>query len=105
MTSKLGQMTKEEIVISYEILTREMIDPIFRQRISFHLQEARGQLREAMKDVSVSPETIDELDYKIRTYGKMLSVALKMRLENRDKEDAFAEANVTAQTKAKQEEL
>jgi hypothetical protein len=97
MTSKLGKMTREEMAISHEIIQREAIDPIFRQRISFHLQEARTQLKAAMEDLTVPPEIIDELDYKIRTYGKMLSVALKMRVEETTKEDAFAEANITAQ--------
>ena len=95
--TKLGKMTREEVAISHEIMEREAIDRIFRQRISFHLQEARTQLKEALEDLTVSPEVIDELDYKIRTYGKMLSVALKMRVEETTMEDAFAEANITAQ--------
>jgi hypothetical protein len=90
-------MTREERTLSYEIRARELIDPLFRERIQVHLMDARGKLKAALEDITVSPETIDELDYKVRTYGKLLSVALKMDVVEKTKDDAFAEANVTAQ--------
>jgi hypothetical protein len=90
-------MTREEKALSYEIQTREELDPKFRDRIQLHLMIARGRLKDALADIAVSPETIDELDYKVRTYGKLLSVVLKMNVVEKTKDDAFAEANVTAQ--------
>jgi hypothetical protein len=90
-------MTREEKALSFEIRAREEIDPYFRERLQFHLVAARGRLKEALGDITVAPEAIDELDYKIRTYGRLLSVALKMDVVPKTKDDAFAEANVTAQ--------
>ena len=98
MTAKLGRMTKEEKALSYEVQAREEFDPKFRDRIQLHLMIARGQLKDALANIAVSPETIDELDYKVRTYGKLLAVALKMNVVEKTKDDAFAEANVTAQS-------
>lgn len=95
--TKLNRMTREETALSYEIRARELTDPLFRERIQFHLLAARSRLKAALKDVAFSPEDIDELDYKVRTYGKLLSVALKMDVVEKTKDDAFAEANVTAQ--------
>ncbi len=97
MADKLTRMTREEKILSYEIRAREELDPLFRERVQTHLMDARHKLKMALEDVTVSPETIDELSYKVRTYGKLLSVALKMDVIPQDKEDAFAQANITAQ--------
>jgi len=97
MTKKLGEMNKEEKMLSYEIKAREETDPRLRERLRANLMRVRKELALALEDPTVPPEVIDELDYKIRTYGKMLSVTSKMDIVEAGIEDAFAEANVTAQ--------
>lgn len=96
--TKPNKMSREEKILSYEIEARKELDPLFIDRLQFHLATARGQLKKALKEIQFSPEDIDRLDYKVRTYGKLLSVALKMiGVAESTKEDVFAEANITAQ--------
>ncbi len=95
--TKLNRLTREEKALSYEIRMREEIDPYFKERVQAHLLASRNQLRVALKDIAFSPEDIGKLDNKIRTYGKLLAVALKMDVAEKNSDDAFAEANVTAQ--------
>jgi hypothetical protein len=90
-------MSREERTLSYEIIARKEVDPYFRDRLQYHMINCRNKLKVCLKDITTTPEEIDELDYKVRLYGKLLAVAVKMDVETKTKEDAFAEANMTAQ--------
>jgi hypothetical protein len=97
MIDSLTKMTKEEKIISYEIRAKEEIDPRFRERVQHHFIVTREQLKAALDNVSISPESVELLDARVRMYGKILSVAVKMDVAEMGKDDAFAEANKTAQ--------
>lgn len=94
----MTKLTREEKAISCEIEALEQYDPLFRSRIKVHLQRARQVLTFMIKDPGASPEEVQETIRQVKEYGKYFDVIMKLEtiLEG-TKEDAFAQANVTAQ--------
>ena len=99
MVSKLAT-DPEAVVVRQMILETEKIDPNFRERVRLHLIEARKRYKEALEDLTVSPEEVIELAEQVQAYGIVTDVGCKMELEGLEpqtKEDVFAEANKNAQ--------
>ena len=101
----LNTMSREEVILSHQVNMSKEIDPLYLDRLQFHLGATRTKLKHALTEVMCSPEEIEALDKKIRHYGKLLSVALKMNVVELTKEDAFAEANITAQKEEAEKQL
>lgn len=97
MVIDLGKMTREERILSYQLLAYRELDPNLIARLKYQLLTARNQMKAAINDTSVPLEVMEQLDNQIRTYGKLLAVAVKMDLVDQTKDDVFAQANIQAQ--------
>jgi len=95
-----NKLTPEEEAVAAEVRYFDEIDPRFRERVRGHLAKARHELKlEGEKDSKLekSPAEIEELDNKIRLYGKIQDVIVKMDIMEAHDDLPFGEANARAQ--------
>lgn len=91
-------------------------DPLLLKRVSIYLDALKDKMEDLKKDPEVPPALFDKVALEIRAYGRILDVAVEMKNEEMEKklemlsnkkraqvkkEEAFGQANITAQEEEK----